>query len=363
MSETAVLLLDGEEPFFGSAVGAPGLARGTMAAAAYSAGIGDLLTDPSYGGRIVCFTYPHIGTSGIVPGDLQSDAPLVRGVAAREIGRMSANRLGTETMAEYLERNAIPTIEALDTRSVTEAVARRGLARAVLGTGSYADVDLLRQELAKKDDPAWLVPEAGVTEAADWREGESGTGSRLVLVYDFGVKRGFLRRLAEKDCRIRLVPKTYPAAGALAEKPAGIVFSAGTGTPETRAASVAVAGDLLGKVPLWGIGVGAGVVAAAAGAKITVDGRGHYGAQPAGHPDNPIAEMTNQCHDFWIDADSLSGASLGLTHFNLNDKSVEGFKCGGRRIIGSLFHPEGEPGPRDSVYLFDRFVENMTQGV
>lgn len=358
MSDTAVLLVDGEEPFFGSAVGATGLARGTMVAAAYATGIGDLLTDPAYGGRIVCFTYPHIGTTGIVPEDLQSDAPLVRGVAAREIGRMAANRLGKETMAAYLERNAIAAIEGLDTRSVTEAVARRGLVRAVLGTGEFADVELLRRELAKADD-GWDVPEAGVTEAKDWnREGE-----RLVLVYDFGVKLGFLRRLAGKGCRIRLVPKNYPADQALAEKPSGIVFSSGTGTPERWGASVAVARGLLGKAPLWGIGVGAGVIAAAAGAKVTTDGRGQYGVQPVGHPGDTLAEMTNQCHDFWIDGGSLAGAALGLTHFNLNDNSVEGFKCDGRRILGNLFHPEGEPGPHDSVYLFDRFVENMTLGI
>lgn len=360
MSLPAVLLLSGEEPFFGSAVGDSGLAVGPMAAVAYATGMGDLLTDPAYGGMIVCFTYPHVGTTGIVPGDSQSDAVAAAGVVGREIGRLAANRLGTESMVNYLRRNGVPAIEGLDTRSVAQAVARRGMVMAALGTGDFADMDVLRGELAKAA-AGTAVPGAGVSEACDWEEeGGSSAGGRLVLVYDFGVKKGFLRRLVEKGCRPRLVPKRYPAERALAEKPCGVVFSSGPGAPADFPDAAAAAVGLMGKVPVWGIGVGAGVVAVAAGAKVMVDGRGHFGVHPVGRVGGPMAEMTNQAHGFWIDSESMAASGLGQTHVNLNDRSVEGFACERRGILGCLFNPEGEPGPRDSRYLFDRFAETMT---
>lgn len=356
MALPAILLLENEEPFYGWGVGPDGIAHGAMVASAFSMGIPDLLTDPAYGGKIVCFTYPHIGTAGVVPDDLQGDHVAARAVAAREIGRFAANSLGTEAMDAWLARNRIPAMEGLDTRGVTEIIARRGLVRAVMGTGKYADVDALAKEFAASGD-AWKIEHPGVKKPVDWTEGAAAFAKCKVVVYDFGVKRGFLRRLAQRGCAVRVVPSGYPASKTLEENPDAVVFSSGVGVPESRLEAMPAAIKLLGMVPLWGVGVGAGVLAAAAGARTTVDGRGHYGVQPVNRIGTALGEMTVQAREFRIEEDSLDGAGLVPTHRNLNDDSVEGFKCDRRRLMGVLFNPEAEPGPHDSLYLFDRFME------
>lgn len=357
MALPALLLLENEEPFPGFGVGEEGLARGVMVASAFAAGIPDLLTDPSYTGKLVCFTYPHIGTSGVVPDDLQSDAVAARGIAGKEIGRMAANRLGEEAMSTWLVRNKIPTIEGLDTRSVTEVLTRRGLVRAVIGTGKYADAALLAKEFANA--AAWDVPKAGTDHAYDWKEGVPDSCGKKIVVVDFGVKKGFLRRIAGIGCAVRVVPSHFSAEAILAEKPDGVVFSAGNGVPEFRSEAAPAAKALLGNLPLWGVGVGAGILAEAAGARCVVNGRGHYGVQPVGRPGEPSGEMTVQARDFWIEGESLVGAGLELTHVHLNDGAVEGFRCRERNLMGTLFHPESEPGPHDSLYCFDRFSEML----
>lgn len=364
ITQPAILLLENEEPFIGSSAGHEGMAAGIMVPGAGASGFPELLTDPSYHGKLVCFTFPHVGNPGVVPDDLQSERVQVRAAAAREFSRIKANRLGVETIGEFLERQHIPAIEGIDTRRIVEILSRRGLVRAVLGCGQFADTDALTRHFEAGPE-FWRVEHPGVREAESWRPGLAGeerpAAGRRVVIYDFGVKLGFLRRLAELGCSVRIVPAGQPAEATLAEKPDGVVFSAGPGVPADWPEAVRAAEKVLGKVPIFAAGVGAGVVAAAAGAKIEVNGKAHFGGQPVGRPGGPSAEMTMQAHEFWIDYASLPGAGLGLTHYNLNDNSVEGFKCGPRRILGVLFHPEAEPGPRDSLYLFREFAGLMDE--
>lgn len=357
MALPALLLLEGEEPFSGVGMGHEGTASGIMAISALTAGFPDLVTDPSYGGKIVCFTYPHVGNAGVVSEDLQGDRVAARAIVTREITNIAANRLATETMDAFLKRNAIPAMEGVDTRAVSEIVTRRGMVRAVMGTGKYADEDTLRAAFATAS--AFEPEKAGAGKPYEWTEGVSPSSRFRVVVHDFGVKKGFLRRLAATGSRILVAPSGYPAEKTMAEKPDGVVFSAGTGVPETRLEAIAAATALLGKVPLWGIGIGAGILAAACGARCVTNGRARIGVHPVGRTGEPSVEMTSHCREFWIEADSLAGAGLAQTHFHLNDGAVEGFQCSTRRILGTLFHPEAEPGPRDSLYLFDRFQEMM----
>ncbi|MCL2000353.1 MAG: carbamoyl phosphate synthase small subunit, partial [Planctomycetes bacterium] len=162
-------------------------------------------------------------------------------------------------------------------------------------------------------------------------------------------------------CAVRLVPAGYPAGKTLAENPDGVVFSAGPGIPERRPEALSAAREFFGRLPLWGVGIGAGILAAAMGARIVVNNRSHIGVQPVGRAGEPSGEMTAQCHDFWIEAESLAEAGLAPTHFHLNDGSVEGFKSDALQVIGVLFHPEAEPGPRDSLYLFDLFFKMLNE--
>ncbi len=358
MALPAILLLENEEPFRGAAVGHEGMARGTVAACALAAGFPDLLTDPSYAGKIVNFTYPHVGNAGVVPDELQGEDVAASAVVAREFSKIKANRLGAETMDEFLKRKRVPAIEGVDTRTVAGVVARKGTVRAVLGCGVFADLTMLEREFARPERE-WAAPAAGTDKPCDWKEGVPEAPRRKVVVYDFGVKRGFLRRLAGLGCAVRLVPAGYPAAKTLEEKPDGVVFSAGPGVPESRLEALPAARELIGRLPVWGVGLGAGIVAAAMGARTVANGRSHIGVQPVGRPGGFSGEMTAQCHDFWIEAESLAGAGLEATHIHLNDGSVEGFGSPARRVMGVLFHPEAEPGPRDSLYLFDRFHEML----
>jgi Carbamoylphosphate synthase small subunit len=357
MASPAILLLENEEPFYGAAMGSEGVAAGPMVVSTLAAGFSDLMTDPVYAGKIICFTYPHVGNTGIVPQDFQSDGSLCRAVAAREISRVKANRLGVDTMDDYLKENYLPAIEGVDTRTLAEIVSRRGMVRAVLGTGKCADVELLKKELAS--DLSFQPPAVGTRKAYEWKYAASTVKKKRIVVYDLGVKKGFLRRLSNIGCSVRVVPADCSAADALAEQPDGVVFSAGPGTPESRPETLNAVVDLLGKAPVWGVGIGAGLVADAAGANVVVDGRGQFGCHPVGRPGESSAEMTMQCHEFWIEGESLANANLQPTHFNLNDGTLEGFACPERKIMGVLFHPESEPGQRDSLYLFDRFYEMM----
>lgn len=357
MALPAILLLEGEEPFIGVGRGYEGAACGVMALSALTAGFPDLITDPSYGGKIVCFTYPHVGNAGVVPQDLQSDRIAVHAVIAREFTPVAANRLAVETMDEFLRRNEVPAIEGIDTRTVAEIVARRGMIRAAMGTGRYADIGALSGMLS--DDASFFPVKAGTEKPYAWEEGICVSPKFKVIVHDFGVKKGFLRRLAAMGCSVRVVPADQSVEKTMAEKPDGVVFSAGPGIPDMHSEAVTADSAMLGKVPLWGVGVGAGVLAVAMGAVTVTNGRGHFGIHPVGRNGEPSAEMTSQCREFWIEGESLPAAGLDQTHFHLNDGAVEGFKCDTRRAMGILFHPEAEPGPRDSLYLFDRFQEMM----
>lgn len=355
----AILILENEEPFHGTAVGYQGKAGGLLAINAIAAGFPELVTDPAYGGLVVCFTYPHVGNAGVVPVDLQSDQIHARAVVAREFCKVPANRLGEESMPAFLKRHKIPGIEGLDTRRITEIVRSRGAVKAAVGCGEYADANALARELAG-GLAAWK-PAPARREFAAWTPDgvtavKADKAARKVIVYDLGVKTGFLRRLARLGLSVWLAPHDYPAAEALRQGAAGVVFSSGPGAPDEWRDAVKAAKELSGKIPLFGTGLGAGVLAVAAGAKTGNDGIGHYGVKPIGRVGEPTGEMTAQAHAFWLDEDSLAATGLAVTHRQLNDNSVEGFACEKRGILGVLFHPEAEPGPRDGMYIFDRFA-------
>lgn len=364
----AVLVLENEEPLHGIAVGYPGMAGGLMVTNAIAAGFPELVTDPAYGGLVVCFTYPHVGNAGVVPADLQSDRVHARAVVAREICKIAANRLGEESMPAFLKRHKVPGIEGLDTRRITEIVRSRGAVKAAVGCGEYADPAALAKELAAglcdyTPTPTRRAFAAWTPESHDGTVATSGGAAKKkkVIVYDLGVKTGFLRRLAQLGLSVWLAPHDYPAADALRQGAAGVVFSSGPGSPADWQEAVKAARELAGKLPLFGTGLGAGVLAEAAGAKTRVESTGHHGTNPIGRVGSLTGEMTAQAHSFWLDEESLAASDLAVTHRHLNDKSVEGFACDKRGILGVLFHPEAEPGPRDGTYVFDRFAAMLRE--
>lgn len=362
MANIAVLVLEDGSVFHGRSVGYEGQAAGKLVAYAGVSGFPDLMTDPSYHEKMVCFTYPHVGNPGVGPGDYQSEKPHAVAAVMREICPVKANRLGEETFGEFLKRHRIPGIDSVDTRRLAGLLHEKGPLLAALGGGEYADEKALRKLMDGWDPSGPAAREFATARARKWDDlSAAGDEARRfrVVVHDFGVKRGFLRRLGALGCEVKLVPHDHPAKDSLADDIDGVVFSAGPGDPGAELKAIKAAEAVIGKKPLWGVGVGAGVIALAAGADIRVDGRGHYGAQAVGRRDEPSGEMTTQCHDFWIVPDSLGPAGLEMSHFHLNDKSIEGFESEDKALMGVLFHPEAEPGSRDSLYLFDRFGEMM----
>lgn len=362
MATPATLVLADGTVFKGVAVGHHGRAAATLVSFACVTGFPDVMTDPSYHDKMLLFTYPHIGNAGVGQADYQSDNVHAKAIICREVSAIKANRLGEMTFDEFLKKHEIPGIVGIDTRHIARIIYENGPQQAAVGCGKHADPKSLLAFLKEHDFAAPLKRDFATAKARMYNKLEdSGENPRRwkVAVYDFGVKRGFLRRLEKMGCEIKLLPHAATAKDALEESVDGVVFSAGPGIPSDEKKAIKTASEIIGKKPLWGIGVGAGILALAAGAEITVDGRGHYGEHGVGRRDEPSGEMTMQCHDFWLKQDSLSAAKLEMSHYHLNDKSVVGFESEELGMMATLFHPEAEPGPRDSLYLFERFEVMM----
>ena len=362
MSDPAVLLLADGTVFTGRAIGAIGRTRGNLVAYAGAFGFPDVMTDPSYLGKMICFTYPHVGNPGVGPDDFQSEMPMAAAAICHEVCPIKANRLGKWTFSEFLANYGIPGIDDIDTRSLSRIIYEKGCVAAALGSGSHADPDALAawlrepaddthstREYATRTPHAWQNPNGGADGKAKWN----------VVVHDFGVKLGFLRRLTDMGCAVTLVPHDHPAADSLAGDVDGVVFSAGPGAPAAETKAIESAKAILGKKPLWGVGIGAGILALAAGAKIASDGACHYGEHGVGRSGEPLAEMAMLACDFSIAPDSLAPARLDVTHFHLNSQAVMGYKSDALGLMANLYHPESEPGPRDNLYLFERFGDLM----
>ncbi len=349
--QPALLVLADGEVFEGEAIGAPapgGVAGGEVVFNTVLSGYQEVLSDRSYAGQIITFTYPHIGNYGTNAEDDESASPACRGVIIRDLARRRSNWRAEEDLDGYLRRHGVPGIAGIDTRRLTRHLRDAGAMPGAFGTADEAAL-AAAATAEPGTDGVDLVSTVTTPEAYT-----VGTGRLRVVAYDFGIKRTILRHLAG-FATVEVVPAGTPADQVLAAKPDGIFLSNGPGDPVMLPGPVAAIREIVDAgVPTFGICLGHQLLCTALGGTTTKLAFGHHGGN---HPvrrlrDNTV-EITSQNHNFNVEEGSVEGART--THVNLNDGTLEGIRCEDRPAFSIQYHPEAGPGPHDARYLFDEF--------
>jgi carbamoyl-phosphate synthase small subunit len=372
----ALLALEDGSTWPGVALGAIGERAGEVIFNTAMTGYQEVLTDPSYYGQIVVMTAPHIGNTGVNLEDEESAKPWLSGFVVRAASPRVSSWRANASLDEYLRDHGVVGITGVDTRALVRHIREAGALRGVICS---ADPDPQRQIGAARAAPSMegldLVPYVTCAEPYHWAEGvgrwgiEDGERSSQpptpilhplhVVAYDFGIKRNILRLLAERGCRVTVVPANTPAAEALALKPDGVFLSNGPGDPAAVTYGVKAVRDLLGKAPVFGICLGHQILGLALGGATYKLRFGHHGGnQPVRFSDTGQVEISSHNHGFAVDPKSLP-EGVEITHVNLNDGCCEGLRARDLRAFSVQYHPEAAPGPHDAAYLFGQFIELM----
>jgi carbamoyl-phosphate synthase small subunit len=371
-AQPALLVLADGTTYHGWSFGATGTTVGEVVFNTGMTGYQEVLTDPSYHGQIVAFTYPELGNTGVNEGDEESDKPQIKAVIARNICQRPSNWRSTQSLPDYLAQHHIPGIYGLDTRALTKKLRSSGAMNGAISS-EILDPALLLAHVQAAPNMAGLnlVDVVTTTSTYDWStpsaaawefQEQSIDGETFrVIALDFGIKRNILHRLASHGCQVTVMPAHTSAAEILSYNPDGIFLSNGPGDPAAVTEGIATAKELLNaQKPIFGICMGHQILGIALGAETFKLKFGHRGLnQPAGLSQQPV-EITSQNHGFAITADSVS-AEVEITHLNLNDQTIAGLRHKTLPIFSVQYHPEASPGPHDADYLFARFVTQMRQ--
>jgi len=357
VNEDAVLVLADGATFEGEAIGAhAAVTTGEVVFNTALSGYQEIVTDPSYAGQVIAFTYPHIGNYGVNAADDESRRPFCSGVIVRDLARRASNWRAERSLDDLLRAHDVPGIAGIDTRRLTRHLRDHGALPGAFGT----DEGAVRAAAASARTTDGLDLVASVTTDDAYAVGDERAPFRVVA-YDFGIKRTILRHLVGAGCRVDVVPASTPAAEVLARDPDGVFLSNGPGDPAPVAGAIEAVRGLVGEVPVFGICLGHQILGLALGGATYKLRFGHHGANhPVRHEASGRVEITSQNHNYAVDADSLAGRAE-LTHVNLNDGVVEGMRVVDAAAFGVQYHPEAGPGPHDARYLFDDFVALMTE--
>ena len=373
----AKLALENGMIFAGEAFGAPGEVSGEVVFNTSLTGYQEILTDPSYAGQIVTMTYPLIGNYGVNEDDLESARPQVSGFIVKEYFEFHSNFRASDSLGGWLGKHGIMGIQGIDTRMLTKLIRTAGAMRGVVSAIDLDDASLVAKARAIPGMAGLdLAKDVTVRKPYAWSEvdrtafaleamaSEPSQNGRLwnVVVYDYGVKRNILRRLAAYGCALTVVPASTSADQVFAMNPDGVFLSNGPGDPAAVRYAIHTIKQLIGKKPIFGICLGHQLLALALGGKTFKLKFGHRGGNhPVKNLRTGAIEITSQNHGFAVDPDSLDPASVEITHRNLNDGTNEGLRHRQLPIFSVQYHPEASPGPHDSDYLFREFIALMDQ--
>ncbi|WP_034619049.1 glutamine-hydrolyzing carbamoyl-phosphate synthase small subunit [Chitinibacter tainanensis] len=368
----ALLALADGTLFYGVSIGADGETLGEVVFNTSLTGYQEILTDPSYTKQIVTLTYPHIGNYGVNSEDAESRAVFAEGLIIRDLPLMHSNFRATMSLGEYLKQNGVVAIADIDTRKLTRILREKGAQAGCIVSGQNIDAaaavekaksfgSMAGQDLAKVvtcEKPfEWTT--------AEWKLGVGYTVQSNpkfhVVAYDFGVKHNILRMLAERGCKLTVVPAQTPASEVLALNPDGVFLSNGPGDPEPCDYAIKAIQELLAtSLPIFGICLGHQLLGLAAGGKTSKMKFGHHGANhPVQDLDSKHVMITSQNHGFQVDETSLP-ANVRVTHRSLFDGTVQGIALTDKPAFSFQGHPEASPGPHDVAYLFDKFIDAMS---
>lgn len=357
-SPTKKLVLEDGREFTGLGFAADVERIGELVFNTSMVGYQEILSDPSYADQIIVMTYPLIGNYGITDEDYETKFPSIGGMIVKENNDSPSNFRYTKTLSEVLEENHIPAISGLDTRMLTRILRDAQGIRAII-TDIDTPVEEAVDKIKAQPRPTNLVSK--VSSKKRWFARTTNYKYDIVAI-DCGMKLNMVRNLNNHGCNVTVVPWNTTAEQIMAFNPDGVLISNGPGSPEDVPEVVETIRQLRGRVPMFGICLGHQLLALAYGAKIKSINPGHRGGNhPVKELESGQVMITAQNHGYAVDEDSVKDTELEITHINLLDNTVEGLRCKEDKVLSVQFHPESAPGPQDTIYLFDRFINMIPQ--
>ena len=350
------LVFENGEEYYGRGFGADKEAVCQVVVNTSMVGYQEILSDCSCYNQFVCMSYPLIGNYGLAAEDYETKTPRIGGFIVREYNESLANFRAAKTLAEEMEEHNIPGIEGIDTRKITRMLRQQGNMRALLCSPNTSKEKAM-QQIQATPIPFNQVEKVSCKKRWYWR----AAGVRFnVVAIDCGIKRSVIRELVQRGCNITIVPYNTTPEEILALAPDGIMVSDGPGNPADATPVIKLIQGLQGKIPLFGICLGHQLIGLANGCKINTL---NFGCGGGNHPVKNLTtgkiEITSQSHSYLLDPESVASSKMQVTHINIIDNTIAGISCPEEMVFSVQYHPEGSPGPQDSIYLFDQFIGMM----
>lgn len=350
------IVLENGQEFYGYGFGSNREAINEIVFNTSMVGYQEIVSDPSYTDQMVCMTYPLIGNYGMTDEDYETKMPTIGGLIVREYNDIPSNFRYTKTLGEVLDEYNIPGIYGVDTRKITRIIRDEGSQKVII-----TDADVSKEEALEKLKN-YQIPTDMVSRVSCKKRWYSRTPNHKydVVAINCGIKLNIVRKLNEKGCNVTVVPYNISAEEILKMQPDGLFLSNGPGDPENVQTVIEVVRKLKGKLPIFGICLGHQMISLAMGAKTFKMKFGHRGGNhPVKNLQTGKIEITSQNHSYAVDAKSVEDTELEVTHINLLDNTAEGVECKKYKMFSVQYHPESAPGPQDSSYLFDKFIDLM----